>query len=138
MVTCATLKRLHLSDSKASARFSQIRVSGEANFGSAQFRSGADFYNAPIEGPTLFRTDYSKIFRRRKNLQVEEEGTPNGFDDSLFPPARFDGTRSRFRDAYFGGELNFHAAMFNTKADFTYVQCQGSVFFCEPLAPEKT
>jgi hypothetical protein len=46
------------------ATFSQMHIFGEANFGSAQFNNGVDFYNARIEGPVFFRKDYCKAYRR--------------------------------------------------------------------------
>jgi hypothetical protein len=119
--------------------FSQIRVTGEANFGSAQFHGTADFYNAYIRGPAFFRIDYCKLFR--------ETGDPSvSFPDGVFPSVRFgetetgkvlqrhplsqEHTRARFRDVYFGSEMNFHGAIFAVKADFTYLRCQGAAFFC--------
>jgi hypothetical protein len=112
---------------KEDANFSQIHVAGEANFGSVQFRNGADFYNARIDGPAFFRRDHCK-----------EKDPAKLFPYRLFLEPHFGGKRVRFRDAYFGGELNFHAAAFNCRADFTYVHCQGIVFFCDELDPETT
>jgi uncharacterized protein YjbI with pentapeptide repeats len=109
------------------ANFSQIRITGEANFGSVQFRDGADFYNARVDGPAFFRRDHCK-----------EKNSATLFARSLFEKSYFGGKRVRFRDAYFGGELNFHGAVFDCEADFTYVHCQGIVFFCNELAPERT
>jgi uncharacterized protein YjbI with pentapeptide repeats len=109
------------------ANFSQIRVTGEANFGSVQFRNGADFYNARVDGPAFFRRDYCK-----------DKDPAKLFVSDQFKKSYFGGKRVRFRDAYFGGELNFHGAEFDCKADFTYVHCQGIVFFCNELTPERT
>jgi hypothetical protein len=112
---------------KEYANFSQIHVAGEANFGSVQFCNGADFYNARVDGPAFFRRDHSK-----------EKDPAKLFPYKLFLEPHFGGKRVRFRDAYFGGELNFHAAVFDCRADFSYVHCQGIVFFCDELDPEKT
>lgn len=106
--------------------FSQIRVSGEANFGSAQFSGETDFYNARIEGPVFFRVDYCKT-------AVNEGGFPN-YDEEIFPCTHFkkgdDGRcRARFRDVFFGSELNFDGATFDVDADFSYVRCLGIAFF---------
>jgi uncharacterized protein YjbI with pentapeptide repeats len=112
---------------KKDANFSQIHIAGEANFGSVQFCNGADFYNARIDGPAFFRRDHCK-----------EKDPAKLFPYELFLKPHFGGERVRFRDAYFGGELNFHAAAFYCRADFTYVHCQGIVFFCDELKLEKT
>lgn len=105
---------------KKHANFSQIYVAGEANFGSIHFLDGADFYNARISGPAFFRRDYCK-----------EKDPQKRFADKLFEKPHFGGKKVRFRDAYFGGELNFRSAVFACEADFTYVHCQGIVFFNE-------
>jgi uncharacterized protein YjbI with pentapeptide repeats len=109
------------------ANFSQIHITGEANFGSAQFRKGADFYNARIDGPAFFRRDLCK-----------EKDASKLFASGLFEKTYFGGKSVRFRDAYFGGELNFHGAVFDCEADFTYVHCQGIVFFYNERDPERT
>lgn len=120
------------------ASFAQMRISGEANFGSVQFRGTADFYNAHVDGPAFFRVDYCRAYR-------ETHDNNNFFPNESFPQVRFGEdeqgkmlakqpfspeTRARFRDAYFGGELNFHGAIFRVKADFSYVHAQGATFFC--------
>lgn len=132
------------------ATFSQIHVLGEANFGSAQFESGVDFYNASIEGPVFFRKDYCKAYKRAQDeakRRMEENSTmrvdplevdPSAFPDDIFPHVHFKGDRIRFRDAYFGGELNFHAAEFDVLADFSYAKCMGVTFFCESEIPTET
>jgi hypothetical protein len=145
LVVAAFLKAPYVTFKKDTS-FSQIRVSGEANFGSAQFYGSADFYNARIAGPAFFRIDYCKLFR-------ETGDKSKSFPDEIFPPVRFgedpqsnilvrneysqEKTRCRFRDAYFGGELNFHGAIFRVKADFSYLHCQGAAFFCFN-SPERT
>ena len=113
--------------------FSQIRVSGEANFSSAQFYGEADFYNAHIGGPIFFRKDSCKA----------EEGERK-FADNVFPVVTFGidydkvsvRPRARFRAVYLGGELNFHGAIFRPDADFSYLRCKGIAFFCEPFKPQ--
>jgi uncharacterized protein YjbI with pentapeptide repeats len=128
---------------KENANFSQIRVSGEANFGSVQFWESVDFYNARIEGPVFFRKDYCKLYQK-------DPSSPLGFPDKDFPVVHF-GERLedqpatnadriktvRFRDCYFASELNFHGAIFNGDADFTYLHCGGMAFFCYEK-PEET
>jgi Pentapeptide repeats (9 copies) len=110
---------------KERATFSQIHISGEANFGSVQFLKGADFYNARIDGPAFFRRDGCK-----------EKVEAKKFEDELFENTCFAGT-ARFRDAHFGSELDFKGAEFQCHADFTYVRCQGIVFFCDELKPKE-
>jgi hypothetical protein len=96
------------------ARFSQMQVDGEANFGSAQFFQYADFYNAKISGPAFFRIDRFK---------------PDPHSDAIdFPPVRFYGG-ARFRDVNFGGEVNFRNAEFWGNVDFTLMRVGGQVFF---------
>jgi len=130
-------------------RFLQMRVAGEANFGSVQFKGEADFYNARIEGPAFFRKDYCKGYdnaqkkldkditegRIQKDSKDEEERKrlieSKWFPDRDFRKAHF-GERARFRDAYVGSELNFHAAKFEKEADFSYIRVQGVAFFCNP------
>jgi uncharacterized protein YjbI with pentapeptide repeats len=110
---------------KEPANFSQIHISGEANFGSVQFLSGADFYNARIDGPAFFRRDGCK-----------EKNEAKKFPDKHFENTYFAGKTARFRDAHFGSELDFNGAEFQCYADFTYVHCQGIVFFCDELVHE--
>lgn len=102
------------------AEFSQIRVEGETNFGSAQFHRWADFYNARIEGSAFFRIDRSKAL-----------GEDLGYKGYVFPPVRFF-HGARFRDASIGGELNFHGAQFWGKIDLSYIRVSGDVFFKDP------
>jgi Pentapeptide repeats (9 copies) len=114
---------------KGYADFRQIRVSGEVNFGSAQFEGGADFYNARIDGPAFFRKDFCKAYRSTKNDSI-------GWPDDIFKGVTFSDPNdrqnwsARFRDAYFGGEMNFHAAQFKGLAAFSYLKCMGLAFFC--------
>ncbi len=122
---------------KEHVNFPQIFVTGEANFGSAQFCNGVDFYNARIEGPAFFRKDSCR--------EYQEGNKTIGFADELFKPTRFGAkktrdpdVRVRFRDAFFGGELNFYRATFECLADFSYVRCQGMAFFCNPRALHDT
>jgi uncharacterized protein (DUF2235 family) len=112
---------------KEHANFSQVHISGEANFGSVQFLKGADFYNARIDGPAFFRRDGCK-----------EKDEEKKFPDEHFENTCFGGETVRFRDAHFGSELDFKGAQFHCDANFTYVHCQGIVFFCDELKPEKT
>ena len=128
---------------QGNAHFSQIHVFGEANFGSVQFWKSVDFYNARIDGPVFFRKDYCKLYRQNPS-------SPLAFPDDVFEVARFGERKEgapacdperiktiRFRDCYFGSELNFHGAVFNGDADFSYLHCGGMVFFCYEK-PEKT
>jgi hypothetical protein len=114
------------------ADFAQIHIKGEANFGSAQFENGTDFYNARFDGPVFFRQDYCKSYRRAKEKAEELKNQippviveplkldPTAFPDEVFRPVCFKGDKARFRDAYFGGELNLHATEFVARADFSY------------------
>jgi hypothetical protein len=122
---------------KGYADFRQIRVSGEINFGSAQFEGGTDFYNARIDGPAFFRKDFCKAFRRTKDKSV-------GWPNEVFKGVTFNNPKdeqnwsARFRDAYFGGEINFHAAQFKGPANFSYLKCMGLAFFCSSSKSQTT
>jgi len=97
------------------ARFSQCRVSGEANFQGTSFKCYADFYNTRIEGPAFFRIDKDKY----------EEW------DAVLPGTCFEGD-VRFRDVFIGSELNCQGAVFQKEANFSYLRVHGATFFCSP------
>ncbi len=70
--------------------FSQIHIYGEANFGSAQFEKGIDFYNAWFEGPVFFRKDRCRAFERAKEEAERRSNTtvkvtPLEVDPTAFP-----------------------------------------------------